>query len=125
MIVPTVVVTQRGDGSHDALSPWASAPTGGGKAHIVGHGDGTTTIELVVWKMPSAGDGRIYEAWLGRKGDRLALGTFHTGFRHGRRHVIEKCAAPGGRQLNWVWVTSEPRGGVRSHEPRPRRSGVR
>ena len=28
--------------------------------------------------MPSAGSGRTYEAWLGRKGDRRPLGTFST-----------------------------------------------
>jgi hypothetical protein len=113
VIVPTVVVTQRGDGSHDiALSPRAFAPTGGGKAHIVGHGDGTTTIELVVWKMPSAGSGRIYEAWLGRTGDRLALGTFHTDGT-GAATVSWRVPRQEVGSYNWVWVTSEPVGGSR------------
>jgi hypothetical protein len=112
-IVPTVVLIHRGDGSQRIdLAARSFAPTGGGSAHVVSHGDGSSTIELRVWKMPVPGSGRTYEAWLGRKGDRRALGTFgidSTGaatvsFRVPRQEVDS---------YRWLWVTSEPVGGSR------------
>ena len=51
-----------------------------------------------VWKMPSAGSGRTYEAWLGRTGDRRALGTFSTD-ANGKATDHLPGAARGARQL--------------------------
>jgi hypothetical protein len=79
-------------------------------AHVVSHRDGSSTIKLTVWKMPSAGSGRTYEAWLGRVGDRLALGTFSTDTTG--KATVSWDVPPGELgNYRWLWVTSEPRGG--------------
>ena len=62
------------------------------------------------WKMPRAGDGRMYEAWLGSKGDRLALGTFRTDAA-GKATVSWKVPPGQVGHYRWLWVTSEPAGG--------------
>jgi hypothetical protein len=110
-IVPAVVLTQRGgDGVQSIdLVPRSFAPQGGGAARVVEHGD-SSTISLTVWKMPSAGNGRTYEAWLGRKGDRRPLGTFSTD-ASGKATITFKVTNTEYGQYRWLWVTSEPRGG--------------
>ncbi|MDP9256848.1 MAG: anti-sigma factor [Actinomycetota bacterium] len=111
-IVPAVVLTHRGGGggvqSID-LVPRSFAPQGGGAARVVEHGD-SSTISLTVWKMPSAGSGRTYEAWLGRKGDRRPLGTFSTD-ANGKATITFRVTSKEYGHYRWLWVTSEPRGG--------------
>ena len=80
------------------LAPRPFAPQGGGAANVVRHGDGTSEIKLTVWKMPSAGHGRTYEAWLGRKGDRWPLGTFSTDTT-GKATITFRVSAQGREQL--------------------------
>jgi hypothetical protein len=112
VIVPTVAITHGGGDSTKriALVPRSFAPEGGGAASLVAHDDGSDTISLTVWKMPSAGYGRTYEAWLGRKGDRLALGTFSTD--SAGKATVSFHVAPGEvGSYRWLWVTSEPKGG--------------
>jgi hypothetical protein len=111
-IVPAIALTHRGDGdgvrSVD-LAPRSFAPKGGGAARVVEHGE-SSTISLTVWKMPSAGSGRTYEAWLGRKGDRRPLGTFSTD-ASGKATITFQVTSREYGQYRWLWVTSEPRGG--------------
>jgi hypothetical protein len=110
-IVPAIAITRGGDGVEQIdLKPRSFAPQGGGAAHLVSHGDGSSTIKLTVWKMPSAGKGRIYEAWLGREGDRYPLGTFRA---DGNGKATVSFDVPPGEvgSYKWLWVTSEPRGG--------------
>lgn len=107
-IVPTALVTRGGDVGHRIdLAGRSFAPQGGGTAHVVAHGDGSATIELRVWKLPGPGTGRVYEAWLGRSGDRRPLGVFRIG-PDGKATVSYtlKRSELGG--YRWLWVTSEP-----------------
>jgi anti-sigma-K factor RskA len=112
VIVPTVIVTSGDDGGNHriALSPRAFAPKGGGDASIVKHGDGSATISLRVWKMPQQDASKAYEAWLGREGDRRALGTFATDAA-GAATVSFTVPRSELSQYEWLWVTSEPKGG--------------
>ena len=71
---------------------------------------GDSTIKLTVWKMPSAGSGRTYEAWLGRTGDRYALGTFSTD-ANGKATITFRVPRKELDSYRWLWVTSEPAGG--------------
>jgi Anti-sigma-K factor rskA len=111
-IVPAIVLTRGGGGngvqSFD-LVPRSFAPQSGGAAQVVAHGD-SSTISLTVWKMPSAGSGRTYEAWLGRKGDRRPLGTFSTD-ASGKATITFRVTSKEYGHYRWLWVTSEPRGG--------------
>jgi hypothetical protein len=112
-IVPTVAIVRSGD--HDAvqqvaLVPRSFAPQGGGAARMAEHADGSSTISLRVWKMPSAGAGSTYQAWLGRKGDRLPLGTFRTD-ASGRATITWRVAGEDVSHYRWLWVTREPAGG--------------
>jgi len=91
------------------LVPRAFAPQGGGAARVVAHGD-RSTISLTVWKMPSAGAGRTYEAWLGRTGDRRPLGTFSTD-ASGKATITFQVTSKEYGHYRWLWVTSEPTGG--------------
>jgi hypothetical protein len=113
-IVPAVAIL-RDDGGGGGLQqvdlvPRSFAPQGGGAADVIRHGDGTSTIKLTVWKMPSAGSGRTYEAWLGRTGDRWALGTFSTG-ASGKATITFQLSRKDVSHDRWLWVTSEPVGG--------------
>ena len=110
-IVPAIVFTQGGgDGAQSIdLVPRSFAPQGGGAARVVEHGD-SSTISLTVWKMPSAGSGRTYEAWLGRQGDRRPLGTFSTD-ASGKATVVFRVPRSELGEYRWLWVTSEPAGG--------------
>lgn len=113
-IVPAVVVTRGGDGAQRIdLVARAFAPQSGGTASFVAHGDGSSTIQLRVWKMPSAGQGRTYEAWLGRPSDRLPLGTFRTD-ASGKATVSWKVPPGEVGNYKWLWVTSEPAGGSKT-----------
>jgi hypothetical protein len=109
-IVPAVVLIRDEGGNHRIdLAAREFAPTSGGIAEVVARGDGSATIKLDVWKMPKAGEGRVYEAWLGRKGDRWPLGPFQID-ADGRATIDFKI--PSGRLggYKWLWVTSEPAG---------------
>jgi anti-sigma-K factor RskA len=111
-IVPTALVLSGGGGygpTRVALVSRSFAPQGGGAANVVPDGN-DTSISLKVWKMPSAGSGRIYEAWLGRKGDRRALGTFSTD-ASGKATVVFRVPRSELGEYRWLWVTSEPAGG--------------
>jgi hypothetical protein len=110
-IVPTVaIVRSGGDGVESVnLAPRSFAPQSGGSARVVARGD-NSTISLTVWKMPSAGTGRTYEAWLGRKGDRRPLGTFRTD-ASGRATITWRVPRKDLGHYRWLWVTSEPAGG--------------
>lgn len=112
-IVPAVAI-MRDDGGNSVhridLAPRPFAPQGGGAANVVRHGDGTSEIKLTVWKMPSAGHGRTYEAWLGRKGDRWPLGTFSTDTT-GKATITFRVSRKDVNNYRWLWVTSEPTGG--------------
>jgi hypothetical protein len=112
-IVPAVAI-MRDDGGSSVhrvdLAPRPFAPQGGGAANVVRHGDGTSEIKLTVWKMPSAGHGRTYEAWLGRKGDRWPLGTFSTDTT-GKATITFRVSRKDVNNYRWLWVTSEPNGG--------------
>ena len=103
-IVPAVAVLRddSGGGTQQVdLVGRPFAPHGGGSANVVAHGDGDSTIKLTVWKMPSAGSGRTYEAWLGRTGDRYAARDLQHGRqRQGHDHLPG--AAQGARQLSLV-----------------------
>jgi Anti-sigma-K factor rskA len=112
-IVPAVAVLRddSGGGSQQIdLVGRPFAPHGGGSADVVAHGDGNTTIKLTVWKMPSAGSGRTYEAWLGRTGDRRPLGTFSTD-ASGKATITFRVPRKEVDTYRWLWVTSEPAGG--------------
>jgi hypothetical protein len=112
VIVPAVVIL-RDDGNTARridLAPRSFAPKGGGAANVVRHGDGSSTIKLTVWKMPNAGSGRTYEAWLGRKGDRWPLGTFSTD-QTGKATITFRVSRKDVNNYRWLWVTSEPSGG--------------
>jgi anti-sigma-K factor RskA len=111
-IVPVIAITHGGGGSEKRvdLAPRSFAPKGGGAARLVTHDDGSATINLSVWKMPDAGSGRTYEAWLGRKGDRLPLGTFRTDAA-GKATVSWQVPPGEVDNYRWLWVTSEPKGG--------------
>jgi hypothetical protein len=112
-IVPTVAIMRDGGGNsvhRIDLAPRPFAPQGGGAANVVRHGDGTSEIKLTVWKMPSAGHGRTYEAWLGRKGDRWPLGTFSTDTT-GKATITFRVSRKDVNNYRWLWVTSEPTGG--------------
>ncbi len=115
VIVPTVIVTGGDGGSNQtiALASRSFAPNGGGNASIVTHGDGSATIRLRVWKMPQQDASKAYEAWLGREGDRKALGTFGTD-ETGAATVSFTVPRAELRQYEWLWVTSEPAGGSQS-----------
>jgi hypothetical protein len=110
-IVPAVLLTQGGGDGVQSIDLVARsfAPQGGGAARVVEHGD-TSTISLTVWKMPSAGSGRTYEAWLGREGDRRPLGTFSTD-ASGKATITFRVTSQEVGQYRWLWVTSEPVGG--------------
>jgi hypothetical protein len=111
VIVPTVVVVRGGSGpEHVSLVARAFAPKGSGSVSVASHGDGSTTIAMRVWGLPAPGAGRTYEAWLGREGDRLPLGTFRT--RTDGTATVSFTVPPGELgSYRWVWVTSEPAGG--------------
>ena len=112
VIVPAIVLTGGGGGNGVQsvdLVPRAFAPQGGGAARVVAHGD-RSTISLTVWKMPSAGAGRTYEAWLGRTGDRRPLGTFSTD-ASGKATITFRVTNKEYGHYRWLWVTSEPTGG--------------
>ncbi|HET6171880.1 MAG TPA: anti-sigma factor [Gaiellales bacterium] len=111
-VVPAIaLVRDDGGGVHRIdLVPRSFAPEGGGAAQVVPHDDGSSTISLTVWKMPSAGHGRTYEAWLGRTGDRRALGTFHTN-ASGKATISWRLTQQEVGEYRWLWVTSEPKGG--------------
>jgi hypothetical protein len=114
-IVPTVALLRDDGGGGSSvqridLAPRSFAPQGGGAANVVRHGDGSSEIKLTVWKMPSAGSGRTYEAWLGRKGDRWPLGTFSTD-PTGKATITFRVSRKDVNQYRWLWVTSEPSGG--------------
>lgn len=112
VIVPTVVIVNGHGGGVQRieLAPRSFAPQGGGAAEVVKHGDGSSTISLTVWKLPSAGRGRTYEAWLGRKGDRRPLGTFATDAT-GKAVISFRVPQQAVGSYRWLWVTSEPKGG--------------
>ena len=111
VIVPTVIVMRDDGGNRNVqLDPRPFAPQGGGSARIVTHDDGTATISLRVWKMPKPGAGQAYEAWLGRQGDRYALGTFGTDTT-GAATVSFKVPRDELQSYKWLWVTREPSGG--------------
>jgi hypothetical protein len=113
-IVPAIVLIRDDDGSrHIDLTPRSFAPQSSGTADVAAHGDGSTTIELEVKGLPRPSPGRTYEAWLGRKGDRLALGTFQTN-SHGWANVSWKVTRDEMHGYRWLWVTSEPAGGSTS-----------
>jgi hypothetical protein len=111
-IVPAVALMRDDGGGVQRvdLAPRPFAPQGGGAANVVEHSDGSSTIKLSVWKMPSAGSGRTYEAWLGRKGDRWALGTFSTD-PSGKATITFQVSQRDVSHYRWLWVTSEPTGG--------------
>jgi Anti-sigma-K factor rskA len=112
VIVPVVALEGGGTASAKRidLKPRSFAPQGGGAANVVRHGDGSSTIKITVWKMPSAGSGRTYEAWLGRTGDRWALGTFSTD-PSGKATITFRLSHKDVSHYRWLWVTSEPKGG--------------
>jgi hypothetical protein len=112
VIVPVVALEGGGTASAKriALVPRSFAPKGGGAAQVVSNKDGSSTIKLTVWKMPNAGHGRTYEAWLGRPGDRWALGTFRTG-PSGKATITFRLSHKDVNHYRWLWVTSEPKGG--------------
>jgi Anti-sigma-K factor rskA len=113
IIVPTVVVLHGDDGppNHVALDARPFAPKGSGLASVARHGDGSATIAMTVWNMPKPGAGRTYEAWLGRTGDRRALGTFMADST-GTATVSFKLSRSELSAYKWLWVTSEPNGGA-------------
>jgi Anti-sigma-K factor rskA len=114
-IVPVIALEGGGTASAKRIDllPRSFAPEGGGAAQVVSHKDGSATITLTVWKMPNAGYNRTYEAWLGRTGDRLALGTFPTDTTG--KATITWTVPPGEvGSYRWLWVTSEPKDGSTS-----------
>jgi hypothetical protein len=110
-IVPTALVLRDdAKGQSIDLAAREFAPKSGGTAHVVARGDGSATISLRVWKMPKPGAGTTYEAWLGRTGDRMALGTFKTD-ASGRATISFKVRPGEMGGYRWIWVTNEPSGG--------------
>ena len=111
VIVPTAILSQRGgSGEQDiALSPRVFAPNGGGTAAVVSHDDGSATISLTVWKLPQQQAGHVYKTWLGRKGDRRALGEFEVG-ANGKATVTFTVPSDELDGYRWLWVTSEQAG---------------
>ena len=89
------------------------APQSGGTAHVVARGDGSATISLRVWKLSEPGAGKTYEAWLGRSGERLALGTFKTD-ANGRATISWRVPEGEMGGYRWLWVTNEPAGGSKT-----------
>lgn len=113
VLVPTVAILHRdGGGGAQQIDLVARpfAPHGGGSANVLPQHDGNSTIKLTVWKMPSAGSGRTYEVWLGRKGDRRPLGTFSTD-ASGKATITFRVPRKEVDSYRWLWVTSEPAGG--------------
>jgi hypothetical protein len=111
VIVPTVVVLHGNDGPERvALDPRPFAPKGAGTASVANHGDGSATIAMRVWGLPKQTAGHTYEAWLGRKGDRRALGTF-SARSDGTANVSFTLSRRDLGNYRWLWVTSEPTGG--------------
>jgi hypothetical protein len=111
VIVPTVVVLHRDDGPQSvALDARSFAPKGSGTASVAKHGDGSATIAMRVWGLPKQTAGHTYEAWLGREGDRRALGTFSAA-ADGTANVSFKLSRRELGSYRWLWVTSEPSGG--------------
>jgi hypothetical protein len=109
--LPAIVLLRDGVGNHRIeLAARPFAPQSGGTAQVAARGDGSATIKLHVWKMPAQGAGHTYEAWLGRRGDRMALGTFRTD-ASGAATVSWKVARGEMGGYRWIWVTSEPAGG--------------
>jgi hypothetical protein len=112
-ILPAVAFIRHEEGSRRIdLAPRSFAPQGSGSANVAAHGDGSATIELKVSGLPRPGPGRTYEAWLGKKGDRIALGTFRTN-ASGWASVSLKVPPGELGGYRWLWVTSEPAGGSR------------
>ena len=110
-VVPTALALRDDSSARDIeLAAREFAPEGGGRAHVVARGDGSATISLRVWKLPEPGAGKTYEAWLGRSGDRLALGTFKTDAT-GRATISWRVPQGEMGGYRWLWVTSEPAGG--------------
>jgi hypothetical protein len=110
-IVPAVALIVRDEGSRRIdLAPRSFAPQGSGSARVAAHGDGSATIRLEVSGLPRPAPGRTYEAWLGRQGDRIALGTFKT---NASGWASISLNVPRGELggYRWLWVTSEPAGG--------------
>jgi hypothetical protein len=111
IVVPSVVVLRGDDGPRSvALDARPFAPQGAGTASVSKHSDGTATLAMHVWGLPQPGAGRTYEAWLGRKGDRRALGTFSAS-ADGKATVSFELSHSELTSYQWVWVTSEPSGG--------------
>jgi hypothetical protein len=111
VIVPTVVVLNGDDTPHKvALDPRPFAPKGAGTASVAKNGDGSATIAMRVWGLPKQKAGRTYEAWLGRQGDRRALGTF-SAQSDGTATVSFHVSRQELGAYRWLWVTSEPSGG--------------
>ena len=110
-VVPTALILSEDGTARDIeLAARDFAPLSGGTAHVIARGDGSATISLRVWKMPEPGSGKTYEAWLGRKGDRMALGTFTTDST-GRATVSWRVPKGEMGGYRWLWVTNEPAGG--------------
>lgn len=111
VIVPTAILTHGGGGSEQdiALASRPFAPNGGGTAAVVSHDDGSATISLSVWKLPKQGDGHVYQTWLGRKGDRRALGEFQVG-ADGKATISYDVPRSELDSYRWLWVTSEQPG---------------
>ncbi len=108
-IVPAVVLTTRGGESAAASSspPRPFAPKGGGSAHVVAHGDGSATIELKVWKLPSAGRQRL--RGLARHARAIAARSGSSGSATtARRRSPTRCRASELAGYRWLWVTSGP-----------------
>jgi hypothetical protein len=113
LLVPTVAILHHDDGARAQqidLVARSFAPHGGGSANVLPQGDGNSTIKLTVWKLPKAGSGRTYEAWLGREGDRRPLGTFSTD-ASGKATITFRVPRKEVDNYRWLWVTSEPAGG--------------
>jgi hypothetical protein len=110
-VLPTALILREDATARDIeLAARDFAPLSGGTAHVVARGDGSATISLRVWKMPKPGSGKTYEAWLGRSGDRMALGTFTTDATC-RATVSWRVPKGEMRGYRWLWVTNEPAGG--------------
>ena len=110
-VLPTALILREDGTARDIeLAARDFAPLSGGTAHVVARGDGSATISLRVWKMPKPGSGKTYEAWLGRSGDRMALGTFTTDAK-GRATVSWRVPKGEMGGYRWLWVTNEPVGG--------------
>lgn len=109
-IAPAALILRQDDGPRSIdLVARAFAPGSGGTAEVVAHGDGSATIHLRVWKMPTPGAGRVYETWLGRKGERKPLGVFEID-ENGAATLDYTVDAGHLGGYDWLWVTSEPQG---------------